>query len=75
MTRSNTLIGLEGKDEVFFGLVARGWEPEISVFWMSDHGHGGPVLTPPTMARLAALGTHLWIDFYDSPPDEEAGNE
>lgn len=69
---------LEGKDHEFAQLVADGWEPTLSVFWYSDHGHGGPVTTPLTMKRLAQLEIPLWFDFYDSddepdPSDADPG--
>ncbi len=33
-------------------------------FWLSATGHGGPVISPATLARIAALDTPLGIDFY-----------
>jgi hypothetical protein len=33
-------------------------------FWASATGHGGPELTPGTLARIAALDATLGIDFY-----------
>jgi hypothetical protein len=52
-------------------LRARGWSTEISVFWHSKSGHGGPTVEPSSMRVMADLGITLWIDVYDSDPVED----
>ena len=66
---------LNKKDAAFATLLADGWEPVMSVFWHSNSGHGGPVTTVPTLARLAALGIPLSFDFYDSDHEEEGSEK
>jgi hypothetical protein len=36
--------------------------------WVSAEGHGGPMLSPETMRRIAALHAELGFDFYG--PDD-----
>ena len=36
----------------------------ISVYWLSSHGHGGPEISAETMKALGNLGISLWIDCY-----------
>jgi hypothetical protein len=38
-----------------------GW---LSCFWASRSGHGGPMVSPQQMERLAALGLDLGFDCY-----------
>jgi hypothetical protein len=33
-------------------------------YWLSATGHGGPEISPLTLARIAALDAPLGIDFY-----------
>lgn len=42
----------------------QGWRMDISCYWESKNGHGGPTLSPPLLLRLAALGIELWFDVY-----------
>ena len=37
---------------------------DITCFWASAQGHGGPTVSPQQMSRLASLGIDLWFDFY-----------
>lgn len=62
---------LDGKDAEMASLLQAGWRADISVYWHSKWGHGGPTLTPGTMGRLAELGLTIWFDVYDSDPDRE----
>jgi len=43
---------------------------DVTCFWLSAWGHGGPTLSPSIMGRLAALELHLWFDVYVSAQDE-----
>jgi len=66
------LLGLlEGKDEALAALSGQGWRTEVRVFWDSKWGHGGPTLTPPTMARPGQLGLTLSYDVYFSDPNRQ----
>ncbi|RYG88156.1 DUF4279 domain-containing protein [bacterium] len=63
------LSDLVGRHAAFAVLLTQGWEPEISTYWRSRHGYGGPWLGPSTLSRLGTLGVPLSIDFYDSAPE------
>lgn len=39
---------------------------DISVYWDSEAGHGGPTLPPALLQRLGNLGIELWFDIYFS---------
>lgn len=39
---------------------------EFHCFWMSETGHGGPVLSAGVLERIAALGATLEFDLYFS---------
>lgn len=51
-------------------LQLEGCRTEVSCFWISQSGHGGPTIPPGQMKRLADLGLVLWFDFY-GPHDED----
>jgi hypothetical protein len=38
-------------------------------YWLSAVGHGGPAISPATLARIAGLDAALSLDFYDSVGD------
>jgi Domain of unknown function (DUF4279) len=56
-------------------LRAAGYATVVSCFWVSAHWHGGPMLCPAQLARLAALGLEVWFDIYFSPSDETDSDE
>jgi hypothetical protein len=58
------------KAEAIKGLQETGCKMDISCYWLSRSGHGGPTVSPSQMARLAELNIGLWFDFYG--PYEEA---
>jgi hypothetical protein len=37
---------------------------DISCFWQSQHGQGGPTLSDQQLSKLAELGIEIWFDFY-----------
>jgi hypothetical protein len=45
-------------------LRSAGCKTDIFCYWLSTQGHGGPMLSPGTMARLARLGLELSFDAY-----------
>lgn len=57
---------LEGKGEVLQLMRAEGYSIDISCYWLSASGHGGPLLSPGTMARAVRLGLDIWFDVYFS---------
>jgi Domain of unknown function (DUF4279) len=56
---------LEPRTEEIQALVDRdGLEAVFSCFWVSATGHGGPVLSPEVLNRVARVGAALWFDLY-----------
>ncbi|MCU0914205.1 MAG: DUF4279 domain-containing protein [Planctomycetes bacterium] len=39
----------------------------LSCYWLSAHGHGGPILSPQQMRRLADLDLECGYDIYAGP--------
>ena len=65
------LIGmLADKDAIVHQLARDGCELRISCYWRSFSGHGGPMMWPETMGRLAELGIEVSFDVYFSRDDE-----
>ncbi len=62
---------LESKDDALKGLQADGHRMDISCFWFSASGHGGPTLSPAIMKRLGELEIEIWFDIYGGPNDED----
>jgi hypothetical protein len=58
------------KAEAVRCLQEMGCRLDISCFWSSQSGHGGPTVPPCQMKRLAEFNIELWFDFYG--PHEEA---
>ena len=52
-------------------LQASGGKMDVSCYWESLSGHGGPTLSPSTMGRLAVLGLETWFDVYFAAGIEE----
>ena len=46
------------------GLQAAGCRLDVSCYWLSRSGHGGPAVSPAQMGELARLGLELWFDVY-----------
>ena len=51
--------------EAIRSLRDEGCKMDISCYWLSEEGHGGPTIPPAQMKRLAELGIELWFDFYE----------
>ena len=60
---------LTGKEEIIRQVLANHGRVEISCYWLSSHGHGGPMLSPNTMGKLSKLGIGIWFDVYFSGAD------
>ena len=55
-------------------LQSEGCRMDVSCFWASASGHGGPSVRPDQMGELARLGLELWFDVYlGSGQDAEPG--
>jgi hypothetical protein len=50
--------------EAVRSLQADGCSMDISCYWLSFSGHGGPSVRPAQMAQFARLGLELWFDVY-----------
>lgn len=61
---------IEPRAAAIHALQALGCRMDISCFWTSQSGHGGPTIPPDQMRRLADLNLMLWFDFY-GPYDED----
>lgn len=46
-------------------LVRDGARADVSSFWVSATGHGGPSLHPRQMAALSELELEIWFDIYE----------
>jgi len=55
---------LDGKAVVVRNLQSVGHTIDISCYWLSASGHGGPSVPPEQARRLADLGIELWFDVY-----------
>lgn len=55
---------LMGKEDALKSLQEKGVAMDISCFWLSTSGHGGPCLSPEQMRRLAQLNLEIWWDIY-----------
>lgn len=55
---------LTGKGPALDELRQAGWWMDISCYWDSQYGHGGPTFSPELLKRLAALGVEVWFDVY-----------
>lgn len=55
---------VSGKTDVFHWLRKKGASTEVSCYWLTARGHGGPSLWSSQMAILGSLGLDIWFDFY-----------
>jgi hypothetical protein len=55
---------LSGKADVIHNLQIEGAKIDISCFWVSKSGHGGPMLNPAQMKELSNLNIEIWCDVY-----------
>jgi len=55
---------IRGKEDDFKKLLADGFNYDISNFWVSSTGNGGPTLSPRQMGTLADLGIDVHWDIY-----------
>ena len=50
---------------------ADGFRIDISSYWLSRSGHGGPTLSPHQMHMLSQLGIEVSWDIYFHDDDEQ----
>jgi hypothetical protein len=55
---------LDNKHEVISQLQREGCRVEISCYWASACGNGGPFLSATLLRRLAEFNIGIWFDFY-----------
>ena len=55
---------LDGKEKVLQEMLESGYHIDISSFWISATGNGGPSLSPYQMQRLARFQIEVWWDVY-----------
>lgn len=60
---------LWNKKEEIPKMLQEGFKIDISSFWVSTSGNGGPTISPYQMARLADLQIEVWWDIYFSDDD------
>lgn len=51
------------KDKIL-ELISKDYKIDISCYWSSMHGTGGPTLSPYQMKKLSELNIEIWFDFY-----------
>ena len=57
---------LKGKAQALSDLRTRGWWMDVSCFWDSQWGHGGPALRPSLSAALGEFDLEIGFDIYFS---------
>ena len=55
---------IERNSGALASLQSRGVSADIYSYWVSAHGQGGPILSPPQLARLARFGLECSYDIY-----------
>jgi hypothetical protein len=58
------LSRIEPRADAIHALRSDGCCMDVSCFWVSASGHGGPSVLPAQMGPLARLGLELWFDVY-----------
>jgi hypothetical protein len=68
------LSRIDSRADALHALRSDGCRMDVSCFWVSASGHGGPSVLPTQMGPLARLGLELWFDIYlGDGPDAEPG--
>lgn len=65
------LAAIEPRRSALRELQRLGHRIDISCYWLSESGHGGPTLTPDIMRRLSELELAVWFDVYLTCTDNE----
>jgi hypothetical protein len=56
---------IESVAPVLHEMSQEGVRQDVSCFWQTMDGQGGPVLDPSQMGRLASLELSIWFDVYN----------
>ena len=64
------LVSIEQHRAELHALREQGHRMDISCYWLSESGHGGPMLTPEIMRRLGDLAIPVWFDVYFTGKNE-----
>ena len=52
------------KVEILNEIQSDGSQIDISCYWFSQDGHGGPTLSPKQLTELGKLNIEIWFDIY-----------
>ncbi|MGE5250246.1 MAG: DUF4279 domain-containing protein [Bacteroidota bacterium] len=66
---------LEGESEVIRELQNDGSEIHLSCFWGSAVGHGGPMLDPGMIKKIASLDIGIAFDIYFEDDNESYNSD
>ena len=55
---------LASRADTILALQAEGCTMDVSCFWVSRSGHGGPSIRPAQMSEFGRLNVELWFDVY-----------
>jgi hypothetical protein len=58
------LARISPKTDAILALQTGGCSMDVSCFWVSRSGHGGPSVRPAQMREFARLNLELWFDVY-----------
>jgi hypothetical protein len=66
---------IEPVSEQILALQKQGMSMDISSFWGSASGNGGPTISPEQMTRLVKMNLEVWWDVYFDGEDDEDSTE
>jgi len=66
---------IEPMTEQILTLQKQGMSMDISSFWGSASGNGGPTISPEQMSRLVTMNLEVWWDVYFEGEDDEDATE
>ncbi|MEK8180697.1 DUF4279 domain-containing protein [Flavobacterium buctense] len=52
------------KIDILKKIQSEGSQIDISCYWLSKDGHGGPTLSPNQLTELGKLNVDIWFDIY-----------
>jgi hypothetical protein len=68
------LSSIVPRADAILALQSHGCRMDVSCFWVSASGHGGPSVRPVQMRELARLNLELWFDVYLGSDQDAAPN-
>jgi hypothetical protein len=66
---------IEPASENILALQKQGMVMDITCFWGSASGDGGPTISPEQMARLVKMNLEVWWDVYFEGEDKEEATD